>query len=46
MSSQAPASLKGRLGFAEGQLFGNATRTLLNGLGRDAIRIPRDGKFE
>ena len=45
LSAPAAASLKGRLGFAEGQLFGRATRKLLNELGHHAIRTPPNGKL-
>eukprot|EP00435_Cladocopium_sp_Y103_P017156 s916_g4.t1 len=41
LTSQAAASLKGRLGFAEGQLFGRATRRLINELGAHASTPPR-----
>ena len=45
LTSPAAASLKGRLGFAGGQLFGRATRKLLNELGQHAIRTPPNGKL-
>eukprot|EP00435_Cladocopium_sp_Y103_P075591 s8_g60.t1 len=45
MSSAKAASLKGRLGFAEGQLFGRAIRRLVNELGRHAMPPPPRGKF-
>eukprot|EP00435_Cladocopium_sp_Y103_P066125 s1579_g28.t1 len=45
LTSQAAASLKGRLGFAEGQLFGRATRRLINELGAHASRPPKGNKL-
>ena len=45
MSAQVAASLKGRLGFAEGQLFGRSTRKLVNELGQHAIKSPTGGKL-
>ena len=43
LSSAASASLKGRLGFAEGQLFGRSTRKLVNELGKHSLATPRNG---
>ena len=43
LSASAAASLKGRLGFAEGQLFGRSTRKLVNELGRHSLAPPRNG---
>lgn len=43
LTSSAAASLKGRLGFAEGQLFGRSTRKLVNELGRHSMSTPRNG---
>ena len=40
LSASAAASLKGRLGFAEGQLFGRSTRKLVNELGRHSLAPP------
>lgn len=45
LSAPAAAPLKGRLGFAEGQLFGRSTRKLLNELSQRAIRKPPEGKL-
>eukprot|EP00435_Cladocopium_sp_Y103_P056505 s1613_g19.t1 len=45
LTSQAAASLKGRLGFAEGQLFGRAARRLINELGAHATRPPKGNKL-
>jgi hypothetical protein len=43
MTSSKAASLKGRLGFAEGQLFGRAIRRLINELGHHAMHTPTRG---
>ena len=43
LSSTASASLKGRLGFAEGQLFGRSTRKLVNELGKHSLATPLNG---
>ena len=43
LTSSTAASLKGRLGFAEGQLFGRSTRKLVNELGRHSLSTPRNG---
>eukprot|EP00435_Cladocopium_sp_Y103_P024611 s610_g6.t1 len=45
MSASRAASLKGRLGFAEGQLFGHAIRRLVNELGRHAMYPPPRGRL-
>ena len=45
LSSAASASLKGRLGFAEGQLFGRSTRKLVNELGKHSLATPKNGKL-
>ncbi|CAK9042136.1 unnamed protein product [Durusdinium trenchii] len=45
LTSHSAASLKGRLGFAEGQLFGRATRRLINELGQHALRPPKNNKL-
>ena len=45
LTGPAAASLKGRLGFVEGQLFGRASRKLLHELGQHAIRTPPGGKL-
>jgi len=45
LSAPAAAPPKGRLGFAEGQLFGRSTRKLLNELSQRAIRTPPEGGF-
>ena len=45
LTSHGAASLKGRLGFAEGQLFGRATRRLINELGQHALRPPKNNKL-
>ena len=45
MTAAAAASLKGRLGFAEGQLFGRSTRRLINELGAHATRPPKQNKL-
>ncbi len=45
LTAPAAAFLKEWLGFAEGQLFGRATRKLLNELGQHAIRTPPNGKL-
>eukprot|EP00435_Cladocopium_sp_Y103_P052298 s2664_g16.t1 len=42
LSQHAAAALKGRLGFAEGQLLGRVTRKLINELGAHALKPPRD----
>eukprot|EP00435_Cladocopium_sp_Y103_P048195 s286_g14.t1 len=46
LTAHAAASLKGRLGFAEGQLFGRSTRRLLNELGNHALAPPRGNKLK
>lgn len=43
-TATATASLKGRLGFAEDQLFGRSTRRLINELGVHAVRPPEQNK--
>ena len=43
LSSAASHSLKGRLGFAEGQRFGRSTRKLVNELGKHSLATPRNG---
>eukprot|EP00435_Cladocopium_sp_Y103_P068202 s1039_g31.t1 len=45
MSASKAASLKGRLGFGEGQLFGRAIRRLVNELGRHAMYLPLRGRL-
>eukprot|EP00438_Fugacium_kawagutii_P013097 Skav213398 [mRNA] locus=scaffold797:560569:568950:- [translate_table: standard] len=45
LSSSEASSLKGRLGFAEGQLFGRATRRLINELGMHALKPPKRNAF-
>ena len=44
-TAHAASSLKGRLGFAEGQLFGRSTRRLLNELGSHALAPPRSNRL-
>ena len=41
ITQHAAASLKGRLGFAEGQLFGRGVKRLINELGKHALHPPR-----
>eukprot|EP00435_Cladocopium_sp_Y103_P044841 s227_g12.t1 len=45
ITSVKAASLKGRLGFAEGQLFGRAIRRLVNELGQHALHPPARGRL-
>eukprot|EP00435_Cladocopium_sp_Y103_P075873 s57_g67.t1 len=45
MTSAKAASFKGRLGFAEGQLFGRAIRRLVNELGQHALPPPARGRL-
>ena len=44
LTATATASLKGRPGFAEDQLFGRSTRRLINELGVHAVRPPKQNK--
>ena len=43
LSQSEAASLKGRLGFAEGQLFGRATKRLIHELGAHCLKTPKGG---
>ena len=43
LTTHEATSLKGRLGFAEGQLFGRATKRLINVLGQHVLRPPKRG---
>eukprot|EP00435_Cladocopium_sp_Y103_P047544 s3100_g14.t1 len=45
LSASRASSLKGRLGLAEGQLFGRAIRRLINELGQHAQHPPLHGKL-
>ena len=46
LTQHAAASLKGRLGFAEGQLFGRGVKRLINELGKHALHPPRGNRLQ
>ena len=46
LSQHAAASLKGRLGFAEGQLFGRGVKRLINELGKHALHPPKRNELQ
>ena len=46
LTQHAAASLKGRLGFAEGQLFGRGVKRLVNELGKHALHPPKKNELQ
>ena len=46
LTQHAAASLKGRLGFAEGQLFGRGVKRLINELGKHALHPPKKNELQ